>query len=101
MITINFKNENDSRIKLHFYDVYDDIDIEPKKAFKLALNQNDLAFLVKGNALENSFIEKIAGIILTSIISVILRFLNYFEKDTIEDQIEFPTEFNIDDLTEN
>ena len=98
MISITFKNETDSRINLHFYGAYEDIDIEAKETRAITLYQKSVTFLVKETAFENSFFKKLFGIVLAAFVSIFLWLLNGFEKELIENQIKFPTKFEVEGL---
>ena len=98
MAKVKFINETDSRINLHFYGAYEDIDIEPKEARAITLYQKSVTFLVKETAFENSFFKELFGIVLAAFVSIFLWLLNGFEKEPIENQIKFPTKFEVEGL---
>lgn len=100
MLKVRFTNGSESRIRLHFYGVCNDIDIDPKETREITLQQNSSAFLVEEIILKDSLFKATLGIILAAFVSIIIWLLNSLEKEPIENQFKFSTKFVLDGLSE-
>lgn len=98
---IKFVNNSDLMVTIDFYGVYNSLKLHPDEDYVLNLDKNHIHFKISECEEKQSFISHLFGIVLSILISLPLLLLDYFQAESIEDNLKFSTGYEISDLSLN